>query len=70
MAASSREQLLHQLEQEGVIDPRVKADPEWEQIWEAMEPVHLQALLDAKRAFDRIADQDSLPSFSFWGIIK
>lgn len=70
MVQSSREELLQLLEDEGVIDSRVEADPEWEQIWEAMEPQHLQALLDAKRAFDQVASQQNFPGSSFWGIIK
>jgi hypothetical protein len=70
MVASSREQLLQQLEDEGVIDPRAQADPSWAQIWDAMEPEHLQALLDAKRAFDQIAHQQDFSQKSFWGIIK
>jgi hypothetical protein len=70
MVASSRDELLKQLEDEGVIDPRAQADPSWAQIWDAMDLEHLKALLNAKRAFDQIAQQQNFAQKSFWGIIK
>jgi hypothetical protein len=67
------EELLQQLEQEGVIDPRVKADPEWQQIWEEMDPEDLQLLREVKQRFDELGVQQGLyPTGwkAFWGIIK
>jgi hypothetical protein len=67
------EELLNQLEQEGVIDPRVKADPEWKQIWDLMTDEDLQLLLEIKQRFDDIGVQEGLHPAgwrSFWGIIK
>jgi hypothetical protein len=68
-----KEELLHQLEQAGVIDPRVEADPEWQQIWESMTEEDLQLLLDIKHRFDDLGVQQGLHASgwrSFWGIIK
>jgi hypothetical protein len=68
----TNEELLNQLEEAGVIDPRVKADPEWQQIWDQMTDDDLQMLLEIKQRFDDIGVQQGLPSGwrSFWGIIK
>jgi predicted transcriptional regulator len=70
MADANRDQLLHLLEQEGVIDPTVQAAPDWEEIWEAMDVEHLQALLEVKRRFDEIANTQNFAGVSWWGIIK
>jgi hypothetical protein len=67
-----KEELLQQLEQAGVIDPRVEPDPQWQQIWEAMTEEDLQLLLEIKQRFDELGVQQGLSTEwrSFWGIIK
>jgi hypothetical protein len=68
----TNDDLIRQLEEAGVIDPRTSPDPEWEQAWNGMETEHLQALLDAKNRFDELlSQQDTTASWkSWWGIIK
>ena len=68
----TNDDLIRQLEDAGVIDPRTTPDPAWEQAWEGMETEHLQALLDAKHRFDELlAGQGPTAEWvSWWGIIK
>jgi hypothetical protein len=68
----TNDDLIRQLEEAGVIDPRTKPDPAWEQAWEGMETQHLEALLAAKQRFDELLDQQDTTAAwpSWWGIIK